>query len=544
MIVISHYREIKKREFYDMKNKHTAKQNLEINGTLIFFVSIAFMTVLATGFQFAGGNPISKIIPTTAAYSIVTLLGYFIYRQKKQNKPTTSLAWTAAALVTIFGNSSRYIYASTDWQYALESIHVNAVIIFSLFILQFFYNKRLYLTFFIIVSAHWFLFLLIANINGVEYEIKGIIDGKAIHGQIVILRQIYFYLVMTVLGFINYKNITIVEKFDSITTDQKSKIQTQADNQHNIAVNVEQSMTDLFYEVNTQQKELDTFNSRLEGQATILEEIAATVEELYTSSENISDNSENQIKASGELEQSLNNFESVKKETSIKFDNTLKNIETVVESTQGGENLLNRVQESVEKLKHGSEKISQTLRVIIDISDKINLLSLNASIEAARAGDYGRGFAVVADEIGKLSDQTASSIKDIEKVISENSRETGESAKTIEAASGETRKMIEYMLKSSETVNDLKNNLIAEEEFLKELASRLQLNIRLARTTATGTSEQRNALEASTKAVESLNIELNSMVEGIKAITTSSESITSNAEKLLTQTKTMINNKE
>ena len=59
------------------------------------------------------------------------------------------------------------------------------------------------------------------------------------------------------------------------------------------------------------------------------------------------------------------------------------------------------------------------ISVINDIADHVNLLSLNASIEAAR-GDSGRGFAVVAEQISKLADQTAYNSKEIERIINEN----------------------------------------------------------------------------------------------------------------------------
>jgi len=525
-----------------MPKEYTAKQNLEKNGALIFCITIGIMTVLATFFQYIGGHEITKIIPTTLGYSIITFLSFLIYRLKKNLQNASALTWIVSIIITVFGNSARYIYAySADWQNAVESLDVNAVIILSLLILQFFYNKKLYLTFFVIVSFHWFFFLFLAHLNGVEYLIVGIIDGVPVHGKVIILGQIFYYISMTIAAFLCYKNITIIDDFETITSSQHKKIKLQAEDQHSIALSVEKSMNDLFSEVNLQENELNKFDTRLEGQASILEEIAVTVEELYSSSENISETSENQINASEDFEKSIKTFRTIKLETGKKFDCTLKDIDEVVNVIQNGGGLLNKVQDSVQNLQSGSEKIYETLQVIVDISDKINLLSLNASIEAARAGEYGRGFAVVADEIGKLSDQTASSIKDIESVISVNTRETSDGVKTINEASSETRKMIEYMLKSSEAVKDLKNNINAEDNFMENFQKRLDLNINLAKATGAGTNEQRNALESTTNSIEALNLELNSMVGSIKSITDSSNSVTENARNLLNRTKEMIN---
>lgn len=79
---------------------------------------------------------------------------------------------------------------------------------------------------------------------------------------------------------------------------------------------------------------------------------------------------------------------------------------------------------TVNVLQSNIEEINGFLECITQISDQTNLLSLNASIESARAGEHGKGFAVVASEVGKLavqSSQTAKSIQDITVVISKNS---------------------------------------------------------------------------------------------------------------------------
>ena len=86
---------------------------------------------------------------------------------------------------------------------------------------------------------------------------------------------------------------------------------------------------------------------------------------------------------------------------------------------------------TVSRLEASSTQIGDIINLIEDIADQTKLLALNAAIEAARAGEHGRGFAVVADEVKMLSEKTATSTKEIAKIITSIQVESREAARSI-----------------------------------------------------------------------------------------------------------------
>jgi len=121
------------------------------------------------------------------------------------------------------------------------------------------------------------------------------------------------------------------------------------------------------------------------------------------------------------------------------------------------ENINQAVKEASEiilDLSDSGEKIGDIVNLITEIAMQTKLLALNASIEAARAGNAGKGFAVVADEVGKLSEKTQEAITEI--------------STTIQGIQSFTQKAVSKMNKGSEEVS-------AGKEYMKDVHEELDL---------------------------------------------------------------------
>jgi|GEM_PF-2484313 len=92
-------------------------------------------------------------------------------------------------------------------------------------------------------------------------------------------------------------------------------------------------------------------------------------------------------------------------------------VESITEKATLARESMERLVEEVSRLEKVAEEITGALALINDISEETNLLSLNAAIEASRAGEAGRGFAVVADEIRGLAERSLTASKEVREVV-------------------------------------------------------------------------------------------------------------------------------
>ncbi len=132
--------------------------------------------------------------------------------------------------------------------------------------------------------------------------------------------------------------------------------------------------------------------------------------------------------------------------------------------------------EKILKLGEQSQKISNIINTINEISSQTGLLALNASIEAARAGEQGRGFAVVAESIGKLASDSAAATADIEKIIEGFCRDIEDTVGNIESMKDGVHGQAEAVDKVQETFDDFrklaektKDSVSGMEELVSEM---------------------------------------------------------------------------
>ncbi|HJV46095.1 MAG TPA: methyl-accepting chemotaxis protein [Bacillota bacterium] len=191
------------------------------------------------------------------------------------------------------------------------------------------------------------------------------------------------------------------------------------------------------------------------------------------------------------------------------------------------------IQEKVDTLKTGVQRITEITSFINDIANQTNLLSLNASIEASRAGEAGRGFAVVAGEIRKLAEESRHSAENISELLDGIHREMGQVAAISEKTNVVLSQQTKVVRTTLEAFRDINESIEIMMPQIGEIRSSVQaLN-----------TEKDTILQAvvSTSAVAEEN---SASSEGISAasveLASSSDEVANSVKELEMLTKEMI----
>jgi methyl-accepting chemotaxis protein len=276
----------------------------------------------------------------------------------------------------------------------------------------------------------------------------------------------------------------------------------------------------------------NSFAENAQSQAASTEEISSTLEEVGAGIENIADNSSSQNDRLAALRLLMDKLSASLEEVGGKLEDYLGISNSIASSGKEGERSLNRMRESMSAINERSREMIAVTGIINDISDRINLLSLNAAIEAARAGNAGRGFAVVADEISKLADQTSSSINEIDRFIKKNNEE-------IEGGMDGVRQTISSLENILAGVQSIGGGMSELSAVMRE---QIALNGKVNRSAedvqkkseeiTSSTDEQRTATGEIVKSVSSVNMLTQSYATGAEEMLATAENTASMVERL------------
>mgnify|MGYP001194578664 CR=1 FL=1 len=276
-----------------------------------------------------------------------------------------------------------------------------------------------------------------------------------------------------------------------------------------------------------------SFASNSQTQAATVEEITSAVEEVTASGESVYAMARTQAELTEKVRIEMEELHGI---VSRVGDNIREAIE-----------IRNRLNEEVART--GSEidgtrqvmldatskfkDVRDTVQIIENISDQINLLSLNAAIEAARAGEHGRGFAVVADEIGKLADSTSDNLKLINAMFAESNQRIGRAAGQMESFIASLNRMIEFIEEFGSRIDGVVT--LARRDLELNQAARRSLEDVLSESgnIVNATNEQKTALEEVARSVTVINQTTQEMASGSEELSGNSSEIATMAQNLM-----------
>ncbi|MBP7735725.1 MAG: hypothetical protein KA369_07100 [Spirochaetes bacterium] len=313
-----------------------------------------------------------------------------------------------------------------------------------------------------------------------------------------------------------------VERAESIA---KSEAEKNLDQNRFIREVLDVGSGSLVVDIEGLSSTISDFTQHSQEQAAATEEVTASIEEITTGVDSVKDNADEQYK---NLEFLLNTMEELSElivTMNALVEEALTMIDQISVNAKSGEQSLRVMNESMGNISRSSQEMTGIIQIINDISDKINLLSLNAAIEAARAGDAGRGFAVVADEISKLADQTASSIKDIDILIRTNDSEIAKGNRNVGDAVEKINYIISDIEKIVEKITVISQNMSRQtmaNQSVNENASKVKIR---SEQITDAMNEQKLAIEEISKTVGSINDLSQINTQKIIQITDSTKSI-------------------
>lgn len=184
-------------------------------------------------------------------------------------------------------------------------------------------------------------------------------------------------------------------------------------------------------------------------------QVSSGASQVSQSSQSLSQGATEQASSLEEISSSLTEINSQSKQNAENATEANGIATAATDSAKKGNDQMQALLEAMQKIDGSSNEIQKVTKVIDDIAFQINLLALNANVEAARAGKYGKGFAVVAEEVRNLAVRSAEAVKETTAMVEESIQNASEGKEAAELTASQLSEIAESVTKVADFLGEI-----------------------------------------------------------------------------------------